>query len=73
VPGIGHKAFTGPYIPLDPHLSIGELTDLNMHMGALRTEHRVWIEVRDAMLPLDRVIGLAAIDPVAIHTNAHAA
>lgn len=47
--------------------------NLNMHMGLLRMERGVGIEMGDSMLALHRVIGLAVIDPVAIHTDAHAA
>jgi hypothetical protein len=44
-----------------------------MHMGALRTESRAWVEVGDTMLAFHSVVSLAVIDPVAIDTNAHAA
>lgn len=70
---IGSKALTGPHIPLDAHLSVGQLANLNMHLGAFWPERRVWIEVGHPMLPFHRVVGLAAIDPVAIDANAHAA
>jgi hypothetical protein len=71
--GIGGEAVTGPDIPFDPHLTTGQLANLNMHMGPLRPKCRPWIEVGHTMLALHGVVGLAAIDPVAIDTNAHAA
>jgi hypothetical protein len=43
-----------------------------MHMGLVWTERWVGIEMGNAMLALHCVVGLAAIDPVAIHTDAHA-
>lgn len=67
------KAGTGPDIPLDPHLATGQLANLDMHPGLLRTERRLGSEVGNPMLPFHSVVGLATIDPVAIDTDAHAA
>jgi hypothetical protein len=70
---IGGETLTGPHIPLHANSSPGELTNLNVNVGPHWTEGWLGIEMGNAMLALDRVVGLATIHPVAIHADTHAA
>ena len=70
---IRREAVTGPHIPFHAHLTARQLANLHMHVGLLRTKGRPRIEMGNPMLPFHRVVGLTAVDPVAIDTNAHAA
>ena len=71
-PGIGAEVVAGAHIPLDAHGATGQITDLNMDARPLRHPVRGGVEVRRTVLALHCVIGLAAIDPVAIDADAHA-
>jgi hypothetical protein len=43
-----------------------------MNPGRGRLKIRRFIEMNGPMLALDRVIGLTAVDPAAVHADAHA-
>jgi hypothetical protein len=73
VAGIGGKAVAAPHIPFDSHLPTRQLPNLDVHPRSLRLEGGVGMEMGNAVLPFHSVVGLAAIDPVAIDADAHAA
>ncbi len=73
MPWIGGEAVTGAHIPLHSHPAARQFANLHMHPWTLRLKRRLGMEMGDAMLTFDRVVGLAAVDPVAIDADAHAA
>ncbi len=73
MPRIGDEAVTGAHIPFHSHRPTGQLADLHMDPRTIGLKRRPWMEMGDPMLSLDRVVGLAAVDPVAIDADAHAA
>ena len=52
---------------------MGQIPDLHMNTGLAGQPIRGWAEMGCPMLTFDGVIGLTAVDPVAIDTDAHAA
>ena len=50
----------------------GEIHNGDVDPRRVRLKVRLVAEMDHPVLSLDRVIGLAAVDPVAIHTDAHA-
>ena len=69
---LGIKTLTGAHIPLHANAPGREIEHLHMNAGLTRLKIGLSREVGHPMLALDRVVGLTAVDPVAIHTDAHA-
>lgn len=70
---ISLEVIAGPHIPFHPHGGLAQIDHLNMDARLPRHHIRGGAEMGDAMLPFHRVVGLTAVDPVAIHADAHAA
>ncbi len=71
--GLGEKAGASAHVPFDADATVGTIDHLDVDAGVRGHHIGGKTEMRDAMLALDRVVGLAAVDPVAIHADAHAA
>jgi len=70
--GVGRKAGAGPNIPFNACTTPGQIHDGDMNPRGAGFKIRTLAEVIHPMLTLNCVIGLAAVDPAAIHTDAHA-
>ena len=68
---LGIKTVTGPYIPLHTRSSAGKVENRDVNAGLKWHQIRMRRQVRCTMLTFDNVIGLAAIDPAAVHTDTH--
>ena len=66
------KTAAGPHIPFHSHAPTGKILHLHVNAGLLRQEVGTGAEVGSSMLALHSVVGLTAVDPVAIHADAHA-
>ena len=69
---IRRKTLTPAHVPLDPCTPFWQIQ--NGHMNPRRGRLKIgrFIEMNGPMLALDRVIGLTAVDPAAVHADAHA-
>ena len=59
------------HIPFHPHPATGKIPHLHMDLGLLGAEIGAAAQVGCLVLPLDRVVGLAAIHPAAVDADAH--
>ena len=70
---LASEAGAGAHIPLDTGGAIAQIPHLHVDAGLNRHKIRRLTEVDNTVLALDRVVGLTAVEPMAVHADAHAA
>ena len=68
---IGREGVTGAHVPLHPHTPGRQVEHLHVDAGLGGAEVGLGTEMGRTVLPLHRVVGLTAVDPAAVHADAH--